>query len=246
MLNRQQAIIWINADPIDWRIYAALGGNQLKSDNQFDYDRKIHLSKLLVLEKLSGKSMKIMSQYMFTCHYNTVIKWSNINNNEKVMDLKEFSLFSTCFLHVLPNKSVLRNKIIHGLSWITIVGWLWDELHKQLHHLGYCNMSRVHVYHCGTSCEITLRYHRIPWLISQHWFRWWLGAVRQQAITWANVDPDLWCHMVPLSHNGLTHWGRVMPICISKLPSLVQIMACHLVSDKPLSEPMLEYYQFDC
>ena len=31
--------------------------------------------------------------------------------------------------------------------------------------------------------------------ISQHWFRQWLGAVRQQAITWANVDPDLCHHM---------------------------------------------------
>ena len=27
--NRQQAIIWINADPIHWRIYAALGGDEL-------------------------------------------------------------------------------------------------------------------------------------------------------------------------------------------------------------------------
>ena len=36
-------------------------------------------------------------------------------------------------------------------------------------------------------------YHRTPLMISQHWFRLWLGAVRQQAITWANIDPDL-CH----------------------------------------------------
>ena len=27
--NRQQAIIWTNADPIHWRIYAALGGDEL-------------------------------------------------------------------------------------------------------------------------------------------------------------------------------------------------------------------------
>ena len=37
--------------------------------------------------------------------------------------------------------------------------------------------------------------------ISQHWFRQWLGAVRQQAITWANVDPDLCRHMASLGHN---------------------------------------------
>ena len=37
-------------------------------------------------------------------------------------------------------------------------------------------------------------------IISQHWFRSWLGAVRHQAITWANVDPDLSCHMPSPRH----------------------------------------------
>ena len=38
-------------------------------------------------------------------------------------------------------------------------------------------------------------------MISQHWSRWWLGAVGQQAVTWTN------CHMLSLGHNELTHWG---------------------------------------
>ena len=29
--------------------------------------------------------------------------------------------------------------------------------------------------------------HGTSRMISQHWFRWWLGAVRQQAMTWRNV-----------------------------------------------------------
>ena len=41
-------------------------------------------------------------------------------------------------------------------------------------------------------------------MISQHWLRKWLGAVRQQAITWANVDPNLCRHMASLGHNELT------------------------------------------
>ena len=41
-------------------------------------------------------------------------------------------------------------------------------------------------------------------VISQQWFRQWLGAVKQQAITWANVYPDLWRHMASLGHNALT------------------------------------------
>ena len=30
-------------------------------------------------------------------------------------------------------------------------------------------------------------------LMSQYWFRWWLKAIRQKAITWINVDKALWC-----------------------------------------------------
>ena len=45
--------------------------------------------------------------------------------------------------------------------------------------------------------------HRIPLMISQHWFRWWLGAIRHQAITWANVDPVLYHHMASFGHSEL-------------------------------------------
>ena len=40
-------------------------------------------------------------------------------------------------------------------------------------------------------------------MISQHWSRWWLGAIRQQAITWANADSELCCHIASLGHNEL-------------------------------------------
>ena len=39
-------------------------------------------------------------------------------------------------------------------------------------------------------------------MLGQHWFRYWLVAARQQAITWANVDPNLCHHMASLSHNN--------------------------------------------
>ena len=42
-------------------------------------------------------------------------------------------------------------------------------------------------------------------VISQYWFRQWLGAVKQQAITWANVDPDL-CRHSGVTRPELTHW----------------------------------------
>ena len=31
-LNRRQAIIWTNADPVHWHVYAALGGDELRED----------------------------------------------------------------------------------------------------------------------------------------------------------------------------------------------------------------------
>ena len=44
-------------------------------------------------------------------------------------------------------------------------------------------------------------YHRTPLMRRQHWFRKWLGATRQQAISWANVDADLCHQMSSLGHN---------------------------------------------
>ena len=50
----------------------------------------------------------------------------------------------------------------------------------------------------------------------KHWFRQWLGTVRQHAIPWTNVYPDLCCHMVSLGHNELTHWGREKVAAVSQ------------------------------
>ena len=40
-------------------------------------------------------------------------------------------------------------------------------------------------------------------VISQHLFRKWLGAPRQQVISWTNVDPVLCRHLASLGHNEL-------------------------------------------
>ena len=45
-------------------------------------------------------------------------------------------------------------------------------------------------------------------MISQHWFRYWLGAVRQQAITWTNVDTDFCRLMSSPGRNELTNYSR--------------------------------------
>ena len=46
-------------------------------------------------------------------------------------------------------------------------------------------------------------------IISQHWFRYWFGAISYQAITWANVDPDMYHNLVSLGHNELVIIKRI-------------------------------------
>ena len=75
--------------------------------------------------------------------------------------------------------------------------------------------------------------HQTPLMKNEHHLRWWLGAIRQQAITWANDDPDLCCHMVTqpqwvnnqmkitflstISLVQLMYWGWMTHIWVSKL-----------------------------
>ena len=92
---------------------------------------------------------------------------------------------------------------------------------------------------------------------------------------WCNYDLDICCHIASLSHNGLTHWGRVKMaaifaddifICIflnksfwisykisleyvpygviDNEPSLVEIMGCRRMGDKPLSQPMIYWRMY--
>ena len=69
---------------------------------------------------------------------------------------------------------------------------------------------------------------KMPWdecqwtsaMINQHWFRKWLGAIRQQAITWSNVDLVPCRHMassghnelksIPFTHNYWIMWNRAL------------------------------------
>ena len=56
------------------------------------------------------------------------------------------------------------------------------------------------------------KYHRTLLMRNQHWFRLWLGAIRQQAITWSNVDPVLCGHKMSPGHNELTAYFVTLPL----------------------------------
>ena len=66
-------------------------------------------------------------------------------------------------------------------------------------------------------------------MISQHWFRWWLGAVRQQAITWVNVDPDLCRHIRPQWVKDtpcLAPMGKLWVVVVSILEKIITGFNC--------------------
>ena len=66
----------------------------------------------------------------------------------------------------------------------------------------------MHYGSLGTRREITLR--RIPQNLTNERtapVRQWLGAIGQQTITLANVDPDICRHMASLGQNGLIKWA---------------------------------------
>ena len=86
-----------------------------------------------------------------------------------------------------------------------------------------------------------------PWVGARE-YHWWyintdscngLVTVRQQAITWAKVVPDLGYRRTSLGHNELTRRGTVIHKCQVTASHLVQAKACHLLSTESLPEPML-------
>ena len=54
-------------------------------------------------------------------------------------------------------------------------------------------------------------------MICLHWFKLWIGAIRQQAVTSANVDPDLCHHMASLGHS------ESKPVSLGSVPKLTYV-----------------------
>ena len=91
--------------------------------------------------------------------------------------------------------------------------WLWCVNFK--HNLGTDMISRV--------IKQNWPWNECQWtslMVNQHWFRKWLGAVRQQAITWISFDEDLPHHMAPqgrpqrVNSNGVLSHLSMFSICI--------------------------------
>ena len=53
---------------------------------------------------------------------------------------------------------------------------------------------------------LPVEHHRTPLMTSQHWLRWWLGAITHQAISWINVNLVLCPLMASQGHNKLIYF----------------------------------------
>ena len=101
--------------------------------------------------------------------------------------------------------------VLPSLKWNT---WMSNHIPYYLTHwpLGDFNLilgrwfSRYFIWMVAEVSLVKLpsdECHKTLLMISQHLFRQWLGAVRQQAITCTNVDPDLCRQMASLGLNEL-------------------------------------------
>ena len=68
---------------------------------------------------------------------------------------------------------------------------------------------------CG-SVFLNSFYELITWAImwnlsqvsaTEHWFRWWLGSIRKDTITWANENPNP-CWYVNWEENSVVIWAK--------------------------------------
>ena len=110
----------------------------------------------------------------------------------------------------MSNSAPFRTEMCACLFWMVHCG-IWDRYIVGFVRLVYSDqltspqmMKFSNSFH-GSSflCPLKLlrgECHGSPLMINQHYFRYWLGAIRQQAITWVNVHPDQFHHMASVGH----------------------------------------------
>ena len=84
--------------------------------------------------------------------------------------------------------------------------------------------------------------HRISLISRQHWFRFWFGAVRQQAVSWTRVGADQSRHTASLGHYELSNeidifWNDASTIarsrvkymwCLCVFVAWIHLQNCHM------------------
>ena len=75
-------------------------------------------------------------------------------------------------------------------------------------------------------------YHKTSLKISQHWFWHWLGVIRKQAVTWANVDPVVCLHMASLDLNVFSCMLQPVRNLVRKPPSTGQAQKMQILAER--------------
>ena len=108
------------------------------------------------------------------------------------------------------DKTVVRSSYLHnGISYTSkmvsfywISPWSLGDVDAILNGIPF---SILCYWLVSSSLDNALRWmpHDLL-MISQHLFRQWLGAIRQQVIAWANIDPDTCLPLASLCDKVLT------------------------------------------
>ena len=67
----------------------------------------------------------------------------------------------------------------------------------------------------------------MPMILNQRWFREWLGVIRKQAKSWANIDPDPHHNMLSLEHSELM--SIINPVNIPSYSCKTSILLLQIV-----------------
>ena len=99
--------------------------------------------------------------------------------------------------------------------------WGGRTLFTRLTLLTHCISRDKYREHILWNCP-QVNGRRSHWMITQHWFWLWLGAIRHQAITFTNVDSAQLSHMASL---GLTELTQALNLLHAKWAN-VKICVC--------------------
>ena len=83
--------------------------------------------------------------------------------------------------------------------------------------------------------------------LSHHWVRQWLGAIRQQAITWANVDPVIWTNADLSSIGNMIQWNLNLNNTFSFKKVHFEVLSAKCQPSCPgLNFKLIEWEKWEC
>ena len=137
MPNRRQATIWTNVDPIHWRIYAALGGDKLKTHYIYIWE---HITSSFWIQEVK---------------FNQAINWWLVQDCSNSI-ANTLELLQSC-----TKPSILTLHICNYCCFILMITWLYITQYWCRAQ----NVSRVHHYKEKFSIPLSLCGGNLPEMV---------------------------------------------------------------------------------